>query len=141
MSSTFEAFVEAHEAQLRHLQVPKPLYEMLFAKLTEETFDAGSFVSFAERDDDEQQSSRHPSRYKVLALQDMSAESVIFLSDHACTFRSKDDHRQQLTSFPNLLVRLVRLMNLDTQLPIPDVLSEFESDVDAVLSANDELLQ
>jgi hypothetical protein len=109
---TFEAFVADHEAQLVQSKVPKPLYQRIWSKLTQQIFDAGSVFMFGQLEDEPEGSL---GVYTAEGIK-LAAESDVFLIDHAWTFPSTKIARKQLESSPQLLQRVGALMNLSDEL-------------------------
>lgn len=81
-----EAFLASHEMQLYGSGLPTALYPVLYAKLLHSTFDAGHYFQILQKDSDSGAEIEYFS-YRLTALQDLQAESNVFLVDHAWTFR------------------------------------------------------
>lgn len=131
---------------MKALGVPPALWNPLYKKLTKETFDAGSvfqFVQFADDEEEEEEGEeveegtteetgkevhgedeesshtfaevpKRKLRLQVVA-EEMKARSNVYLVDHAWT-TSPEEARKQLRATPNLLERMINLMEVDREL-------------------------
>ncbi|GMS84322.1 hypothetical protein PENTCL1PPCAC_6497, partial [Pristionchus entomophagus] len=104
---TYDDFERAHKAQLMAGDVPQPLWEQLFSKLANETFDGGEYVSLIYEEDQE---NIHP--WKVQTSQALNCNEHIFLIDHAWTFEMNQE-RKLLLSDASLRARMAALVGLD----------------------------
>ncbi|XP_072045584.1 tubulin--tyrosine ligase-like protein 12 [Amphiura filiformis] len=130
----FQQFLKVHQPQLQGSGVPEWLWETLFYKLKNEMYDAGSvfMMTYVEADDDDEDGggeneeknkddagaeSNKPPELKVVVVKEEGLRCAdpnnIFLIDHAWTFRTSSQARQQLTQIPGLLQRMVALMGLE----------------------------
>eukprot|EP00727_Mastigamoeba_balamuthi_P006412 m51a1_g2391 hypothetical protein (1004) ;mRNA; f:727949-731590 len=101
----YTIFAGTHKQQLEAAGVPEKLWKVLFNKVRNEVFDAGTLLSFAQLPDEDK-------AVLVVAREDgIKAESDIFLIDHAWT-TSLDNAREQLETLPNLLPRMEEMMGL-----------------------------
>ncbi|XP_040580229.1 tubulin--tyrosine ligase-like protein 12 [Lepeophtheirus salmonis] len=104
----FDLFVQAHKTQLLSSAVPQHLWKSLYSKLNMAEFDAGNYFTLAQEESED-----GILKWKVLLLDKMSKsnEDMIFLIDHAWTFRPNMT-RQQLKTVPGLLRRMANLMDI-----------------------------
>ncbi|XP_024017140.1 tubulin--tyrosine ligase-like protein 12 [Morus notabilis] len=102
---TYEDFVKVHGLLLTASGLPQSLHRKLFAKLSSETFDGGSFFQIVPCDDG-------PQRSLVLTSESMPKHSDVFLVDHAWTFRLSDAYNQ-LREVPGLAERMASIMCVD----------------------------
>eukprot|EP00124_Ichthyophonus_hoferi_P002972 Ihof_evm5s230 gene=Ihof_evmTU5s230 len=102
---TYENFVEFHKAALVASGVPSTLWQALFAKLTCEHFDAGTYFQIAVNAEDSMRS------VLVTAEEGVSKDdpSAIFLVDHAWTYEAIEA-KQYLDQVPGLLERMAAIM-------------------------------
>lgn len=91
----FEEFVEVHALLLAASGIPSSLHELLYQKLSSDTFDGGDFFQVEPCEDGRQ-------RRLVLTADSMDKESQVFLVDHAWTFRLSDALKQ-VRSSPTLV--------------------------------------
>lgn len=104
----FEEFVEVHALLLAASGIPSSLHELLYQKLSSDTFDGGDFFQVEPCEDGRQ-------RRLVLTADSMDKESQVFLVDHAWTFRLSDALKQ-LQEVPGLAQRMASLMCVDLDL-------------------------
>ena len=115
-----EAFVTRHQLQLHGSGLPTSLYPLLHEKLLHSTFDSGAFFKIIQRESDTGLEVEYLLR-RLHALQDLAAESQLFLVDHAWTFRLPQ-MREMLVSNPQLRKRMKSLCRLwSTKMLLPDV--------------------
>ncbi|CAK9138508.1 unnamed protein product [Ilex paraguariensis] len=105
---TYEDFVEVHGLLLAASGIPQSLHRQLFHKLSTETFDGGDYFQVEPVDDGRQ-------RRLVLTSDFLGKESIVFLVDHAWTFRLSDACKQ-LQEVPGLAERIASLMCVDIDL-------------------------
>ena len=128
----FATFLAEHEAQLRHFRVPAALYPRVYAKLAQQIFDAGSVFMFGEIESDAGSGAAKLGVFTAEGVE-LEAESDVFLIDHAWTFRSKAQAREQLLASRPLLDRMCALMSL------PEV-GDDDADADAIAAAADAVI-
>ena len=109
-----EEFLKKHELQLYSIGFPKELNEMLYMKLTSETFDTGNFFQIAKKVDEEDNFVAQ----EVNSLRNIHPLSCVFLVDHAWTTRLSD-MRKALNSNPNLKHRVEGITKLRPKQDLP----------------------
>ena len=118
MENPARRFVEDHRLQLRAMGLPKKLWQGLFVKVHREIFDAGEKFQIqmvqeeAEEEEEEDQQAPNDITYRVAALEDMEAESDVFLVDHAMTWTSEAEAADALMANPGLLQRIEALVGV-----------------------------
>ncbi|KAI8325928.1 hypothetical protein GQ54DRAFT_253795 [Martensiomyces pterosporus] len=105
-------FEATHRQQLEAAGLPKHLWQVLYKKLTKETFDIGEYVVFRDVAEDESGDSRGITEHKLCFKKDrLEASSNVFLVDHAWT-TTIDQAVQQLDTVPGLLERMEKLTGI-----------------------------
>ncbi|KAJ2392492.1 hypothetical protein GGI05_002655, partial [Coemansia sp. RSA 2603] len=105
-------FEAAHRQQLESLGLPKPLWQVLFKKLSADVFDIGSYVVFGSNSDDSSLVSQSLTEHTLCLSQDkLDALSNVFLIDHAWT-TTIDRAAGELDSSPGLLERMETLTGI-----------------------------
>lgn len=96
----FETFKVEHAGQLA--AIPAGLWESLYSKLSSETFDAGFYFALIEG----------PEGHSLRSIEGLTAESQIFLVDHAWTFANEEQAAKDLAQIPNLIDRMEVSLNV-----------------------------
>ncbi|KAJ1950569.1 hypothetical protein FBU59_000612, partial [Linderina macrospora] len=107
-------FEATHKQQLESVGLAKPLWQVLYRKLTQESFDLGSYVVLYESEQNTTDASqpRGITEHKLCLKQDkLAAKSNVFLVDHAWT-TTIDTAIPQLDSNPQLLERMESLTGI-----------------------------
>lgn len=108
-----EEFLSKHELQLYSMGLPAELYPVLFAKLQNDTLDAGSFFRI-------QQHINENNEYlgqELVSEKNLAANSNLFLIDHAWTTRLTSI-RDTLLSNYKLLNRIKGLVKIRGEKPV-----------------------
>ncbi|KAJ2460276.1 hypothetical protein GGF42_000944 [Coemansia sp. RSA 2424] len=106
-------FEATHKSQLEALGLPAHLWQVLYRKLSTDTFDIGNYVAFGDLDDDESSSSSSAPKgltehLLCLNVERLEAASNVFLVDHAWT-TTVDQIIENLDRVPGLLERMEKL--------------------------------
>ncbi|KAJ1824861.1 hypothetical protein LPJ60_000401 [Coemansia sp. RSA 2675] len=103
-------FEAVHKSQLEALGLPAHLWQVLYKKLSSDTFDIGDYVAFGERDNSESSSVAEGLTEHSLCLNvdQLEAGGNVFLVDHAWT-TSIDQIIENLDRVPGLLERMEKL--------------------------------
>jgi len=117
--SEYEEFVRTHEFQLILNNIPKHFYRRLYEKMKFEIFDSGQYFQLCPIDDEDEIEFNSERKYYLSTLEETILDpetdgNVIFLIDHAWTYRIKDA-RPNLLTIPGLYERMSALMNIDTE--------------------------
>ncbi|KAJ2710273.1 hypothetical protein H4R19_003826, partial [Coemansia spiralis] len=100
-------FEAAHRQQLEALDLPKRLWQPLFAKLSREVFDIGDWAVLSEAD-----GAAGIGRHQLcLSAEKLDESATVFLVDHAWT-TSADQAADDLGSIPGLLDRIEQLTGI-----------------------------
>ncbi|OMJ77308.1 hypothetical protein SteCoe_23134 [Stentor coeruleus] len=120
-----EDFLSRHELQLYGMSFPQELHEMLYTKLTNETFDSGSFFSISQHVNENNEFLSQ----EVLSAYDIPVNSQVILIDHAWTTRiaSLRDTLQNNYKLLNRLKSMVKIRGEKFELhPSQDPVKIFE---------------
>lgn len=114
----FETFVQVHEPQLRSSDVPSHLWQSLYDKLKDQTFDAGEklsvvLVEYAEEDEKDELDPTWAACVTCPGGIQINDPNAVYLVDHAWTYRA-DIARRHLEEIPGLLNRMAIIMGVDT---------------------------
>ncbi|KAJ1721371.1 hypothetical protein LPJ53_004095 [Coemansia erecta] len=104
-------FEAAHRQQLESLGLPKPLWQVLFKKLSGDVFDIGSYAVFGTSDGSSSVSHNLTEHTLCLSQDKLDALSNVFLIDHAWT-TTIDRAASELDSSPSLLERMETLTGI-----------------------------
>ncbi|EZA59885.1 hypothetical protein DMN91_001120 [Ooceraea biroi] len=117
--SSFKAFLETHESQLRSSGVPQLFWQALFEKLSDGTFDGNLVFQLVriEYEAGERHARESEPNWKLIvsAKDGISVQDPnnIYLIDHAWMYRDTRDARQALIESPGLLDRMCSLMGIE----------------------------
>ncbi|CAF1536821.1 unnamed protein product, partial [Didymodactylos carnosus] len=113
----YEEFLKSHEFQLLFCGIPKYLYCQLYFKMKNEIFDCGKYFQICPVDDDDlcEENFNPERKYYMSTIEHEIKPSnveMIFLIDHAWTYRIRDA-RKHLLTIPKLYERMLSLMNIN----------------------------
>lgn len=111
--ATLEHFLAAHEGLLQAGKVPVTLWPQVFRQIVTQDFRAGEHVEFSHFED-----STEAAGLAVVATQRLDEESLVFLVDHAFTFRSRTEALQAIDAVPSLRLRLQGLISDHVIIPL-----------------------